>query len=208
MRKLILTLTIVALAFSFVANPSSATQLWFEPADQLYNLGDTLNIDLYADIDEVDAIFGFGFDLSFDGGASYISGSGDRGAYLAFNIFEPNSSLFYSTLAMWDDGDTISGEVPWGNDDVSGTDILLGTFYFDAPNFGAIGMENIYLGAPDPNDPWTPDGLFKGDIFSPIALMPNNPTASATPVPEPATVLLVSCGLVGFAGLRKKLRNG
>ena len=207
MRKHILILTIIALAFSLIASPSSATQLWFEPAYQLYNLGDTLIIDLYADIDEEDAIFGFGFDLSFDGGATYISGPADTGSYLTFTDFTPNSILFESFPAFWDDGDTISGEVPWSDPDISGTNILLGAFYFDAPNFGAIGMENIYLGAPDPNDLWTPDGLFRGDISSPIAFMPNNPTASAAPIPEPATLLLVSCGLVGFAGLRKKLRN-
>ena len=207
MRKHILILTIIALAFSLIASPSSATSIWFDPIEQLYDVGDTLSINLYANIDNSDAILGFDFDLSFDGGASYISGLGDSGAYLAFNIFEPNSSLFYFTPAMWDDGDTISGEVPWGNDDVSGTDILLGTFYFDAPSSGPVGMENIYLGPPAGDyGKFANEGLIRAAVDS-TAFMPNNPTASATPVPEPATLLLVSCGLVGFAGLRKKLSN-
>jgi len=206
MRKHILTLTIIALVFSLIASPSSATQLWFEPADQLYDLGDTLTFDLYADIDEEDAIFGFGFDLSFDDGTSYISGPGDGGTYLTFTEFTPNSTYFQYDLLFppfWDDSDTIAGEVPLGNPDVWGTNTLLGTFYFEAPNSGSIGTETIYIG-PAAGD----YGIFGEEgLLGSTALMPNNPTASAASIPEPATLLLVSCGLVGFAGLRKKLRN-
>lgn len=207
MRKLILlTPTIVILIFTFVLIPSPAlaTQLEFDPGGQLYNLGDTLTIGLYADIDELDAIWGFGFDLSFDGGTSYISGPGDGGTYLTFTGFAANDSYFETMFpAPWDDGDTIAGEVPLGNPDVWGTNTLLGTFYFEAPNSGSIGTETIYIG-PAAGD----YGIFGEEgLLGSTALMPNNPTASATPIPEPATLLLVSCGLVGFAGLRKKLRN-
>ena len=210
MRKLILILTIMGLSLFLTLTPATATQLKFDPMKQLYDVGDTLDFDLVADIDVEDAIFGFGFDLSFDGGLSFISGPGDKGSFLTFNSFVVNSTYFqHNSLfpPLWEDGDTISGELLFSQPDVSGLDILLGTFYFDAPISEPIGLETIYLGAPDLNDPFLPDGLLRGDLNSFVAFMPNNPIASASPVPEPGTFLLFASGLAGFVGFRKKFRK-
>lgn len=201
MHKFILILAALVVAFVFSSNPVSATAIWFDPVDQQYDVGDTIAIDLYADIDQADAVFGFSFDLSFDGGATYISGPGESGSYLTFTGFTVNSVLFDDPFVpLWDDGDGIAGSIDIFSPDVWGTNLLLGTFYFDATGTDPIGVEEIYLG------PAAGDYGLLGEegLLGATALMSNNPTASVSPVPEPSMMLLVCTGLMGLAGVRRK----
>lgn len=181
------------------------TQLWFEPVNQSYSSGDTIYVDLYADILELDAIFGFSFDLSFDGGNTFVSSVGDTGSYLTFSGFVANSTYFDTFLPpLWDDGDTIAAEVLLPDPLVWGDDILLGTFSFTSPAVGPLGVETISL-YPAAGD----YGIFgdEGLLGSSSALMPNNPSATVAPVPEPATMLLFGTGLTALVGLRRKVRK-
>lgn len=201
MSRFMLKMVCSAIALMISTSPVFATSLEFKPADQLYDVGDTITFDLIADIDQIDAIYGFGFDLSFDGGASYVSGPGDSGSFLTFDEFQVNSIVFDDPLPpLWDDGDSISGAVDVSSPDVWGTDILLGTFVFDAPISGPIGIENIYLG-PAAGD----YGIYGEEgLLGTTAFMPNNPSASTAPVPEPTTWLLFGTGILGLLGYGRK----
>jgi hypothetical protein len=170
--------------------------LYFNPTDRPYHIGDTLYYDLYADIDEDDAIMGFGFDLSFDGGATFISTPGDSGSSLTFDNFTGNSDYFYYE-PLFDDGDTISGWRTLFEPDVYGTGIRLGTFEFTA---FALGTETFMLDADDLG-PFGTEGLVQGKIGG-EGIMPNRPSASAHYVPEPYTWLLLLILLPGL--IRKK----
>lgn len=183
-----------------------ATQIFIEPQGQIFNVGDTLNYDFYADIDADDAIMGFGFDFSFDGGNTFITGPGESGSSLTFDSFTPNAALGFSYDPFFDsDGDTISGFLGPLDPDVSGTGINLGTFEFTA---FALAQETIYLGADDIGSPFSTEGLVPGfTAISFDSFLPNTATASAAPVPEPTTMLLLGTGLVGITGFRKKQRK-
>lgn len=203
MRGFILGVLILILT----AVPVSATTiLSLNPSDQVFNVGDTLTYDLLADIDAEDAIMGFGFDLSFDGGASFVAGPGASGSALTFESFTPNSSLGFSYDPLFDsDEDTIGGTLELLDPDVSGTGLVLGTFTFTA---FALNPETIFLSADDVGFIFSQEGLIPGftaESFN--SFLPNEPIAAASPVPEPATWLLLASGLIGlgFGRSRKKI---
>ena len=224
MRKKTILIFLLLLA-PLVAQPVFATSLWFQPSSQLYTYGSSLTVELRADIDPPDEVFGFSFDLSFDNGATFVPGPGAPGSYLTYDGFAVNSLLFDAPPPpFFDDGDGISGEVDFLSPNVWGMDLLLGTFSFSAPAAGMLGVETIYLGpgangfVPDAIAPLSINGFIDEEGLLPAAIgafgfMPNNPIATFTPrqapppIPEPGTLLLLGTGIAGLCGYGRKRKK-
>jgi hypothetical protein len=211
MNKSMSRIMLLAFLSIFIFSNALATQIYFNPQNQIFNIGDTLNFGLMADIDSADAIMGFGFDLSFDGGNTFISGPGASGSALTFDNFNPNAALGFSYDPFFDsDGDTISGFLGPFDPDVSGNGVNLGTFSFTA---FALSHETIQISADDIGSIFSTEGLVPGftsinfESFLPndaIASVTPVAIASVTPVPLPPMLVLFSTGLAALVGLRKK----
>ncbi|NIA09523.1 MAG: PEP-CTERM sorting domain-containing protein [Nitrospiraceae bacterium] len=151
------------------------------------NVGDSFVINVTAHgVTDFDPLFGF-YDefLSFN-----------------FNVVTPSEFVFNGATvnpsfnddsALFPD---VAGHVFPG---ITGDNIFLASLDFSALTGGDFSLgisSDISVG----------QGLFTL-FYGPLDITTSIPLTVNTPVPEPSTILLVSAGLIGLAGIRKKIRK-
>lgn len=178
----------------FLNSTAHATSLSLVSSESEVFTNDIFDVEIRANIDEVDAIIAFGFDLD-------LSGTGNIGLN-GFTVNSPDFDIdsYHQSISDADgilgasEGDFFTGSPVWGDD------ILLGTFSFVATGVGDV---VIGLGADD-LDTWYTEGLIgitRGNF------MPDVTVANVNVVPEPCTIMLLGTGLVGLAGFRRKTKK-
>ncbi len=151
-----------------------------EPSSSIVQVGDTFTVDILADITSIDAIVGWGMDLSFD---SLILSHNPLTGVLIGPSFSAAPTL---------DGDGLAGLLPFSPPPitgVSGNDVLLATVTFEATQTGTTDL----LGG------FTLGDLTEGFVQlggSPVDVAFNNGLVQVIPAPTAAVL-----GLIGLAAV-------
>jgi hypothetical protein len=195
--------TILAFLFSaIVLVPVSSAvachiQLDFDPNPVSVIEGDSFSIGLFADIPEKKSIVSWGLGLHItNGDLLSLDGITVGDAWTSTGV-EPD--LF--------------GGIVGTNSPIFGDDVLLATFDFICLDVGtsyldlfAVGRMMGFREAGEVIEfpGGRPPVAIPGDL---VRFDYNQGVVVQTPIPEPSTLLLFGCGLIGVAGIRKKLKS-
>jgi len=158
--------------------------VYFDPSDSIVNIGDNFSVDLKADIPE--PVLGWGLDVSFDPSILAMTGDPIIGSDWQTSPFPPPLSN--------PDGDGLAGlafPLP-----VSGNDILLATLSFDALALGTSPLVASFT----PGDLTEGFPLVLPGSFAEVVFI----DGSVSPVPEPATILLLVSGMASMGVFGRK----
>lgn len=192
MKKVISTLCL--LGCMALTSQAMAATVALDPANQSFPVGTTRDVNVVMTLDSGEELWGFDFDLTFDnailGYAGFIWGAiGTDPLYLVGydgpGGVNPDNLITFNGVYF---GDPLAGDPP----PITGSQsFTLATLSFTGLTAGT-GLLDL-----------------TGDIIYNTAapLLTVSAQGSMNPVPEPATLLLLSTGIAGFAGIRRKSRK-
>ena len=182
----------------FFVAPSNAILIEFDPVSQTVPVGDTAEVALVISglgIGIAPSLSIFDMDITFDsallGFSSAVYGDpvlGDQLDLFAGSVISTTPSA--GSVNLFE----LSLDGPWDLDDLQAGSFTLATLFFNTLAVGASPLE-ITINAL--GDAW-------GDPLTATVV-----DGSISPVPEPATILLLASGMAGMGvfGRRRKLKN-
>lgn len=197
-RWLFFSLALVMLSV-FIPTTSQAITIGFDPVSQEVYVGSPADVELVISglgNGTWPSVGIFDLDISFDP------------SILDFASATFGDPVLGDQLDIWDLGGNpmdasitspgvlniyeVSLDLPWDLDDFQADSFTLATLTFDTL---AVGTSSLDISINALGDAW-------GDPLSADVL-----SGSISPIPEPSTMLLVSCGLVGLVGFRRRFRR-
>ncbi len=178
MKKFLASLLLTA-SLGATAMAGTSVNVYLVPQDSVIGLGDTVMVDIYADMSE--PILGWGLDLD-----ALSPGVADKTGNMSIG------GTWNAATAI--DGDDLAGVVPFPPVGVSGNGILLASV-----EFVGLSLGTTILDLSDDN----PADLSEGFALDPTGFASVSYTdGSIRVVPEPAAIALLALG--GLAALRRR----